>query len=93
MLKALALVLGEHLPISRRCMHVKGRVKGERGADETFDGCSKSRFGCPTSSTGLSGYLGDPILELGDAHITSSIEDLRNVILESVQNWTYHIGG
>ncbi len=43
-LKALALVLGEHLPISPRCTHVKGHGGAKAAVRQVWAGLAKNRF-------------------------------------------------
>ena len=44
MLKALALVLGEHLPISPRCTHVKGHGGAKAAVRQVWAGLAGNRF-------------------------------------------------
>ena len=46
-LKALAIVLAKHLPVSTRCTHVKGCVAGTEGRVEPRRRCGRSWQGCP----------------------------------------------
>ena len=42
--KALAIVLGKHLPVSRRCTHIKGHSGAKSAVREVRDHLAANRF-------------------------------------------------
>ena len=48
MLKALAIVLGQHLPVLRSCTHIKGHGGAKYAVREVRDHLAANRFVLPT---------------------------------------------
>lgn len=79
-LKALALMLGARLPLSRRCVHVKGHGGTKAAVRQVLAQLPQHRFVLKTdvkSYKACCGYCGNTcvgVLSAGDCSTTSSVE-------------------